>query len=66
MGWWKIDGGHVLGDDPLDVLLHATKHVLEQYEEEWGRRPTVREWEAMLAGTLLASCASSASYSTRA
>lgn len=49
MGWWKVRGtDHLIGDTPLDLLGEAVGAVVAEYQEEFGRRPTRAEWEALL------------------
>ncbi len=53
MGWWKVEGTqNVIGDGPLDTLGGAVLEVVAAYEAAFARRPTRREWEAMLLGVL--------------
>lgn len=53
MGWWNVKGtDSVLGDLPLDVLDSALREVVKTYQVEFGRRPTLAEWEALLVGVL--------------
>lgn len=53
MGWWKANGTEdTIGDVPLDALGGAVSAVLAEYQAELGRKPTKREWEAMLCAVL--------------
>jgi len=53
MGWWNVDGtDDTVGDRPLDALSEAVAVVVAAYEDELDRRPTVREWEALLTAVL--------------
>lgn len=45
------DGGHYRRC-PLDLLGGALDSIKKEYEAELGRRPTKKEWEAMLCATL--------------
>ena len=51
MGWWKVQGTDVtLGDIPLDILGDGVRRIAAEYQREWNRLPTQREWETMLRG----------------
>ena len=53
MGWWKVEGTqNLVGDGPLDALGAAVAEVLAAYQSEFNRRPTAREWEALLLAAL--------------
>ena len=53
MGWWKVNGTEdTIGDVLLDALGGAVSAVLAEYQAELGRKPTKREWEAMLCAVL--------------
>ncbi len=53
MGWWKIENTNsVIGDQVLDLLGGAALGVVEEYQQKFGRRPTVAEWEALLLAVL--------------
>ena len=53
MGWWKAkDSGAIVGDEPLDVLGSAVASIVRQYQAEFGRRPTITEWETLLQTSL--------------
>ncbi len=49
MGWWKAGDGVLVGDEPLDTLGDAVAKVVRQYRGGFGRRPSVAEWEELLA-----------------
>jgi hypothetical protein len=49
MGWWKVEGtNNLIGDSPLDALGGAVDTVVREYQRAHGRRPTKKEWEALL------------------
>lgn len=53
MGWWKVQGTeHLIGDEPLDALGGAVAQAVSHYQSAFGRRPTSREWEAILVAVL--------------
>jgi hypothetical protein len=53
MGWWKVQGtDDIIGDGPLDVLGQCVSAIVDEYVAEFGRRPTPREWEALLQASL--------------
>jgi hypothetical protein len=53
MGWWKIPGTEdQIGDIPLDALGDAVGSIVAAYDNEFGRKPTKAEWEAMLCTVL--------------
>jgi hypothetical protein len=53
MGWWKVESTEdVIGDRPLDVLGAAVDDIVGEYREMMNRRPTKREWEALLSAVL--------------
>lgn len=53
MGWWRVKGTeHQIGDVPLDVLGEAVSAVMAEYQEEFGRKPSKSEWEALLRAVL--------------
>jgi hypothetical protein len=46
MGWWTIKqtGQELIqGDEPYDILMDALEQLSREYEEEWGRKPTLAE-----------------------
>lgn len=46
MGWWADKQGDVeliVGDDPYDALSEALDRIVQAYEEEWERKPTLEE-----------------------
>jgi len=55
-GWWSIstpkggvsteDTGQYGGDGPADILDVAIREITEEWQQEWGRDPTVSELDA--------------------
>ena len=46
MGWWSVerDGKECLqGDGPYDLMGQALKDIAQEYEQDWGRKPTLSE-----------------------
>lgn len=55
MGWWKVENTeNLIGDQVLDILSSAVLGVVDEYQQKFGRRPTVAEWEALLFAILSA------------
>lgn len=52
MGWWKEEDGSLIGDDPLDLLSEAFHGVVDRYEERCHRKPSLSEWQYLVAGAL--------------
>jgi hypothetical protein len=53
MGWWKVENTeNVIGDRVLDLLGASVLEVVDTYQREFGRKPTGREWEALLLAVL--------------
>jgi hypothetical protein len=53
MGWWKVENTEsVIGDRALDLLSGTVLDVVDEYQREFGRRPTGAEWEALLLAVL--------------
>jgi len=60
MGWWSTDKhGHsfakdaddpemVWGDGPADALGDALDIIIREFQEDWGRKPTMSELRAGL------------------
>jgi len=55
MGWWNAndnggmfgeDDEKVWGDGPADILDEAIERIVKEFEEDWGRRPTLEELQA--------------------
>jgi len=46
MGWWTAERSGkelVLGDIPYDIVGDAFEQVAQEYEQDWGRKPTLAE-----------------------
>lgn len=53
MGWWSAgpsgqslvmeETGMLWGDEPADIMGDAVQHVVQSFEENVGRRPTLKE-----------------------
>lgn len=57
MGWWsENEGGEelLLGDGPFDIAGDAFEQIAREYQEDWGRKPTLAEMLRTLERVLAA------------
>ncbi len=55
MGWWTLEqsGAELLqGDIPLDLMMDAFHQIAQEYEQDWGRKPTLAEVIQTIEATL--------------